>query len=125
VAFSQKEHRGTPLENWVDSAARLTKPTYYLLRRFRGGNERMIAEMLREGDSVKLTKKRTELLPPSQQPNDVARTEHLTFICTPEKSDAGPTNNGWIPTRPSTKSRAVDGAMRGRSSMSFRTSWAR
>jgi phosphoenolpyruvate carboxykinase (GTP) len=28
-------------------------------------------------------------------PNDVARTEHLTFICTPTREEAGP-NNYWM-----------------------------
>ncbi len=47
--------------------------------------------------------------------NDVARTEHLTFICTKQKNDAGPTNNWMDPGEAYKKVGAIfDGSMRGR-----------
>jgi phosphoenolpyruvate carboxykinase (GTP) len=48
-------------------------------------------------------------------PNDVARTEHLTFICTPQQDQAGPTNNWMNDKAAYAKLRALyDGCMRGR-----------
>jgi phosphoenolpyruvate carboxykinase (GTP) len=48
-------------------------------------------------------------------PNDVARTEHLTFICTPAQDMVGPTNN-WMDTKAAyAKLRGLfSGCMRGR-----------
>ncbi|MFA5320922.1 MAG: phosphoenolpyruvate carboxykinase (GTP) [Candidatus Omnitrophota bacterium] len=48
-------------------------------------------------------------------PNDVARTEHLTFICTRKQHDAGPTNNWMPPQQAYDKARGIfNGAMSGR-----------
>jgi phosphoenolpyruvate carboxykinase (GTP) len=107
----------TPLESWVDEAARLTKPDRIV---YCDGSEaeyqRMIGEMLRNGDSLTLNEKtfRNCYLHRSS-PNDVARTEHLTFICAPNKDDVGPTNNWMDPEGAKHKvGELLDGAMRGR-----------
>lgn len=49
------------------------------------------------------------------EPNDVARVEDRTFICTPTRREAGPTNNWMEPSEMYAKLRALyDGAMEGR-----------
>jgi phosphoenolpyruvate carboxykinase (GTP) len=47
--------------------------------------------------------------------NDVARTENLTFVCTPTQEEAGPTNNWMAPAESYDKlSKIYAGSMRGR-----------
>jgi len=47
--------------------------------------------------------------------NDVARTEDLTFLCTPLKEDAGPTNNWMSPEEGYRRAREIfEGSMKGR-----------
>ncbi len=107
----------TPLETWVEEAARLTKPDRVV---YCDGSEaeyrRMIAEMLRGGDTYALNEKTyPNCYLHRSSVNDVARTEHLTFICTPDQEDAGPTNNWMDPGAAKHKVGALfDGAMRGR-----------
>ncbi len=82
-----------------------------------------------EAERVRLTKLAVEqgiLLPLNAEkrpgcylhrsdPNDVARVEHLTFICSREKEDAGPNNNWLAPAEAYAKLGALfDGCMQGR-----------
>jgi len=82
---------------WVDSVAKLTQPDriYWC-----DGSDAEFQALERELVASK------ELLPLNSQsypgcvlsrshPSDVARVEHLTFVCTRNKEDAGP-NNNWI-----------------------------
>ena len=107
----------TPLENWVEDAARLTKPDRVV---YCDGSEaeyrRMMDLLLQAGDTFQLNEKTYPNCHLHRSSvNDVARTEHLTFICSPDKDDAGPTNNWMDPDAAKHKVGALfDGAMRGR-----------
>ena len=85
------------LQNWVDQVAKLTNPT--VVHWCDGSNQEyqnFIAQMLESGDLLKLNHETFPncYLHRSDQ-TDVARVEHLTFICTSKQEDAGP-NNNWM-----------------------------
>jgi phosphoenolpyruvate carboxykinase (GTP) len=107
----------TPLENWVEEAARLTKPERVVYcDGSEAENQRIVGEMLRDSDSVTLNEKTfPNCYLHRSSPNDVARTEHLTFICSRTKDGAGPTNNWMDPGAAKYKvGTLLSGAMRGR-----------
>ncbi|HTP43015.1 MAG TPA: phosphoenolpyruvate carboxykinase (GTP) [Candidatus Acidoferrum sp.] len=107
----------TPLESWVEESARLTKPAKIVwCDGSQAEADRLVDDMLRDGTFIELNQK---TFPNSylhrSNPNDVARTEHLTFICNRKKEDAGPTNNWMAPEEAKDKVRPLfDGAMKGR-----------
>lgn len=76
----------------------------------------LVSEAIATGEVIKLNSK---LLPGClyhrTKPDDVARVEHRTFICSREKENAGPTNNWMDPQEAYAKLDAIaDGAMKGR-----------
>ena len=107
----------TPLEKWVDEAARLTKPERVVYcDGSQTENQRMLEALVREGHTFALNEKTyPNCYLHRSHPNDVARTEHLTFICSRTQDAAGPTNNWMDPAEAKKKVGALfDGAMRGR-----------
>jgi phosphoenolpyruvate carboxykinase (GTP) len=105
------------LEAWVDECARLTHPQDIV---WCDGTEeeyrKLVDRMVREGTMERLN---ASAYPNSflyrSDPNDVARTEHLTYICTQRKEDAGPTNNWMDPQAAKEAVRPLfEGAMEGR-----------
>ena len=90
------KHAG--IRRWVDEIAALTTPDRIL---FCDGpdaeRDELIKECLASGELIELNQQKMPgcYLHRSAS-HDVARTEHLTFVCTDVKDDAGP-NNNWMP----------------------------
>ncbi len=107
---------------WVDEMVALTKPDKVVW--IDGSKEQLDALTeevcaLPEGDRDKMYKLNPEKLPGCLYhrtlPNDVARVEDRTFICTPTKEEAGPTNNWCDPAEMYAKLTPLyDGVMKGR-----------
>ena len=107
----------TPLEQWVDQTAQLTRPKQvYWCDGSAAEYQRLIEEMLATGTLIELNQ---EQYPGCylhrSDPSDVARTEHLTFVCTSKKEEAGSNNNWMPPAEAKEKVGALfSGAMKGR-----------
>ncbi len=102
---------------WVDQMAKLCKPErVYWCDGSKAERKELTAEAVVQGILIKLNQKK---LPGCyyhrSNPNDVARVEQATFICTDSQEEAGPTNNWMAPKEMHQKLRAYcDGSMRGR-----------
>jgi phosphoenolpyruvate carboxykinase (GTP) len=85
------------LNEWVDQVATHTRASrVHWCDGSDAENERMIAAMLESGDLEKLNPDtHPDCYLHRSDPDDVARVEHLTFVCTERKEDAGP-NNQWM-----------------------------
>ena len=85
------------LQSWVEEVSKMTKPdNIYWCNGSKEEYEEFIQKMLITGDLMQLNE---ETFPNCylhrSDPSDVARVEHLTFICTENSDDAGP-NNNWM-----------------------------
>ncbi|MGH7351765.1 MAG: phosphoenolpyruvate carboxykinase (GTP), partial [Candidatus Methylomirabilales bacterium] len=105
------------VRRWVKEVARMCGPADVVwCDGSEAERERLLKVAVRAGDLIPLDQRR---LPGCylhrSDPNDVARTEHLTFICSREKDDAGPTNNWIAPAEAYDRlSKLLSGSMEGR-----------
>jgi len=102
---------------WVEEIAAITTPDHVVW--CDGSAEehaRLTAEAVKTGVLIPLNQERMPgCYLHRSHPNDVARSEHLTFICTATKDAAGPNNNWMDPGEARTKVGALyTGVMKGR-----------
>lgn len=109
--------KNAPLQQWTDEVAALTKPDKI---HWCDGSEaeynQLVEQMLVTGDLLKL---RAATYPHCylhrSDPSDVARVEHLTYVCSENEEDAGPNNNWMDPSEAHQKiNKLFDGCMQGR-----------
>ncbi|MFH0795652.1 MAG: phosphoenolpyruvate carboxykinase (GTP) [Candidatus Omnitrophota bacterium] len=113
----------TPIEKWVEEQVRLTRPARVWW--CDGSDEEMhrIVEIgLKEesiGDHRVFSGLNHKTFPNAylhrSHPTDVARTEHLTYVCHPDRETAGPNNNWMEPAEAKESMRRIsEGCMEGR-----------
>src|SRR5919202_4480079 len=88
------------VEEWVDEVARTTHPDKVVwCDGSDAENDRLIEQMVSDATLIRLNQERLpNCFLHRSHPQDVARTEHLTFICSEHPEDAGPTNNWMSPS---------------------------
>jgi phosphoenolpyruvate carboxykinase (GTP) len=115
--IGDKKPRNQAVLDWVHEVELLTQPeNIFWCDASTAERDFLIEESLKQKILIKLNQ---EKVPQSylhrSNPNDVARVEQFTFICTPTKKEAGPTNNWSDPAETYSKLQGLlKGAMRGR-----------
>ncbi|MBD8608729.1 phosphoenolpyruvate carboxykinase (GTP) [Aeromicrobium sp. CFBP 8757] len=105
------------LQSWVDEVAALTQPSD--IHWCEGTPEEWVSITDRLVEAGTFKRLNAEKKPNSfycaSDPNDVARVEDRTFICSVDEKDAGPTNNWMAPDEMKELMRGLyDGCMQGR-----------
>jgi phosphoenolpyruvate carboxykinase (GTP) len=113
----------SPVEQWVEELAGFTKPeNIYWVEGTREEMEKLLEVGMTEekiAGHPTFMKLNHDHFPHSfyhqSHPSDVARTEHLTYVCLPREEDAGPLNNWMEPHEAKEKlNKLFDGCMQGR-----------
>jgi phosphoenolpyruvate carboxykinase (GTP) len=105
------------LERWVNEVAARTRPARI---HWCDGSEaeyrQLVAQMLADGTLIELNQQtHPGCYLHRSNPANVARVEHLTFVCHEQRDDAGPNNHWMDPAEAHAKIDALfDGCMEGR-----------
>ncbi len=103
------------LKKWIKEVSEMCLPdTVHWCDGSRAEYDRLMSIMVKSGSTIPLKKRKNSFLFRSD-PSDVARVEARTYISTPQKMEAGPTNNWIDPTELKATMKALyKGCMKGR-----------
>ncbi len=103
------------LKKWVKDVSEMCLPdTVHWCDGSKAEYDRLMSMMVKSGSAIPLKKRKNSFLFRSD-PSDVARVEARTYISTPQKMEAGPTNNWIDPHELKTTMRSLyKGCMKGR-----------
>ena len=106
-----------PVGDWVHSIAELTQPeAIHWCDGSDAEYRQLMTELQQSGELLKLNPEHfPNCFLARSHPSDVARVEHLTFVCTTNPEDAGPNNHWMAPADAHAKMRELfKGCMKGR-----------
>ncbi len=106
------------LSDWIGEVAELTRPDrIHWCTGTREEYDTLVREMLATGDLLELNQAHyPDCYLHRSDPQDVARVEHLTYVCAEKELDAGPNNNWMAPAEAKSMMKGFfSGCMKGRS----------